>query len=496
MVVVDPDSRILLMNPVARRLVGASAEEAVGRPLSAVLRLCADEDGAPLTDPVASALAATTGARMPRRAVLNAEDGSVKVLEYSAAPMQDAEGGLRGAVFALRDITVQQRTEAQLRQAQKTEALGRLVGGVAHDFNNLLLVIRGSVELAGTPGTGAVELAEYMREIDQAAQRAAELTRQLLAFGRQQKLQVQPTDLAALVDGMLKMIRRVLTAKVEVAMCGPVAGCWATVDAGQIEQVVMNLCVNARDAMAEGGRIMLEIDRVHFEEADLAAYPMARPGNYHVLVVTDTGSGMDAETQRRIFEPFFSTKPVGRGTGLGLSVVQGIVQQHDGMIGVYSEPGRGTTFRVYLPAIEAPTGGPKVPEPERAPVAADAGAGMTVLLAEDDPAGRRVASGVLRSHGYRVLEVADGEEACSVAAIHEGPIDLAVFDVVMPRMGGPEAARRLHRMHPGVPVLLCSGFPGAMPKEAVVGADWQWLAKPYSGAALLARLQSLRKATS
>ncbi len=491
-VVVDPASRIVRMNPVAERLTGRTAADATGRPLAEVMRLRADGDGAPLHDPVAQALARNGTPHLPGRAVLERPDGAVQILEYSAAPMRNGDGGLRGAVLALRDITVQQRTEAQLRQAQKTEALGRLVGGVAHDFNNLLLVIRGSVELAGQAGTDAAEMAEFLREIDQAAQRAAELTRQLLAFGRQQKLQVRPVDLAALLDGMLKMIRRVLTAKVAVELRGPVSGCWANVDAGQIEQVVMNLCVNARDAMPEGGQITLEVDRVQFGEADLAAYPSARPGTYHVLVVTDSGVGMDAETQRRIFEPFFSTKPVGRGTGLGLSVVQGIVQQHDGMVGVYSEPGHGTTFRIYLPAIPAPTGERDPAAPAGPVFAADVGAGVTVLLAEDDPAVRRVACGVLRSHSYQVLEVSDGEEACTVAATHTGPIDIAVLDVVMPRMSGPEAARRLQRMRPGLPILLCSGYPGAMPKETALPADWQWLAKPYPVAALLARLQALR----
>ncbi len=489
-VVVDPRGTILRMNPVAERLTGRAAAAAIGRPLAEVLHLRAAEGGAPLADPVARALVRSPAEHVPQRAVLAGAGGPARILEYSAAPVHDVDGGLRGAVLALRDVTLQQRTEAQLRQAQKTEAVGRLVGGVAHDFNNLLLVIRGSVELARQPGSEAGETADYLREIDEAAQRAAELTRQLLAFGRQQRLQVRPVDLALLLDATLKMVRRVLPETISVERRGAAAGCWARVDAGQIEQVVVNLCVNARDALPAGGRIVLELVPTLLAETDLATNPLARPGSYQMVAVTDDGVGMDAETQRRIFEPFFSTKPVGRGTGLGLSVVQGIVQQHEGWIGVQSEPGRGTTFRVYLPATDAPA-----PPVERPAVAAagrpGSGESATVLLAEDDPAVRRIAGGVLRSHGYQVLEVGDGEEACNTAAAHTGTIDVAVLDVVMPRMSGPEAARRLQRMRPGLPILLCSGYSGMMPKETTVAPDWQWLAKPYPVADLLERVHRM-----
>ncbi|MFT3829694.1 MAG: ATP-binding protein [Opitutaceae bacterium] len=495
-VVTDGEARVQRINPVAGRLAGLAAEAASGKSFGEVLRLREPGTETPCPDPILRVLGAVNGASvLPGRAELTSPDGKPVIVEYTAAPVRNEQGATCGAVLALRDVTAQQRTEAQLRQAQKMEAVGRLVGGVAHDFNNLLLVIRGSLELAGQPGTDAQEAASYLHEVDEAARRAAELTQQLLAFSRQQKLQVRPTDLATLLAGMTKLVRRVLTEAIRVEMRGPAAGCWVNVDGGQIEQVVMNLCVNARDAMPDGGSIQLEIGNAQFTAADLASYPWTRPGNYHVLTVTDTGVGMDAETQRRIFEPFFSTKPVGRGTGLGLSVVQGIVQQHEGLINVYSEVGRGTTFRIYLPAIAAPTGEPLAAGVGAREAKPDEGRGYTILLAEDEPSVRRIASGGLRSHGYRVLEVADGEEACAVAAAHSGPIAVAVLDVVMPRLGGPEAARRLQNLRPQLPILLCSGYPGTMPNEAEVPADWKWLAKPYPMSDLLARVRELRNGT-
>lgn len=486
-VVADADSRIVRMNPVAERLTGRAVGDALGRGLAEVLHLREPDTGASLDDLLgAGTVAASRPQPVTGRAALTAADGSPRILEYSAAPVLDAGGTLRGSVLALRDVTAQQRTEAQLRQSQKTEALGRLVGGVAHDFNNLLLVIRGSVELARQPGTTGEETTEYLHDIEQAAQRAAELTRQLLAFGRQQKLQVRPVDLAALLAGMLKMVRRVLSETITVEMQGPAEGCWANVDAGQIEQVVMNLCVNARDAMPEGGRITLELGQAQLDGAGVDVAGAARPGRYQVITVADNGVGMPPEVQRRVFEPFFSTKPLGRGTGLGLSVVQGIVHQHEGMIEVRSEVGHGTMFRIYLPAAEAPAragSAPKAPPPAAAPP--DEGAGRVLLLAEDDPGVRRIAGGLLRSQGYEVLEAENGEEACRLAADHAGPIAAAVLDVVMPRMSGPEAARRLQQARPGLPILLCSGYTGMAHKEAAFAPDWQWLAKPYAVADLL-----------
>jgi PAS domain S-box-containing protein len=495
-VVTDAAARIQRINPVAGHLAGLTAVEACGRLFHDVIRLREPGSEAPCADPVQRVLGAAPGLlAVPGRAELTAPDGKPAIVEYTAAPVRNEQGAVCGAVLALRDVTAQQRTEAQLRQAQKMEAVGRLVGGVAHDFNNLLLVIRGSLELAHQPGTSAEEAETYLHEVDEAARRAAELTQQLLAFSRRQKLQVRPTDLAGLLGGMTKLVRRVLTEAIKIEMRGPTAGCWANVDAGQIEQVVMNLCVNARDAMPEGGGLVLEIGNAQFTAADLASYPWTRPGDFHVLTVTDTGTGMDAETLRRIFEPFFSTKPVGRGTGLGLSVVQGIVQQHEGLINVYSEVGLGTTFRIYLPAIAAPSGEPAIAIGGAGEAKPDEGHGYTVLLAEDEPSVRRIASGGLRSHGYRVLEVADGEEACAVAAAHSGPIAVAVLDVVMPRLGGPEAARRLQNLRPGLPILLCSGYPGTMPNEMEVPTDWHWLAKPYPMGDLLAKVRTLRNGT-
>ena len=493
-IVTDAAGRIKRMNPVAERLVGCAGAAGRGRAFSEVVELRPVESGG-TADPVRGALAAPEGApAFCGRASIAGREREPRTVEYSMAAVRDEAGGLLGGVIALRDITAQQVIEAQLRQAQKMEALGRLVGGVAHDFNNLLLVIRGSLELAQQADTTADEAAEYLGEIDEAARRAADLTRQLLAFGRRQKLEMRTIDLAQLLDGLIKMIRRVITEAVEVERLGPAAGCWARVDPGQIEQVLLNLCVNARDAMPKGGRILLEVGSVCFTAEDAEATPWTRPGRFHVLAVSDNGVGMDEETRTRIFEPFYTTKPVGQGIGLGLSVVQGIVQQHDGFINVYSEPGLGTTFRVYLPEV--------MPVAQAEPrhgsgaeaIAADVGAGRTVLLAEDEPAVRRIASSVLHRHGFIVLEAGDGEEACAIAAMHTGPIDVAVLDVVMPRMGGPEAARTLQRARPALPILLCSGYPGVLPRDLHLAPDWQWLAKPYPVAELVRQVVALAAA--
>jgi CheY-like chemotaxis protein len=362
------------------------------------------------------------------------------------------------------------------------DAVGRLAGGVAHDFNNLLTAIRGNAELllldipAGDPRREDVE------EIRKASDRAATLTRQLLAFSRRQVLQPRVLDLNGVVREMERMLRRLIGEDVELVTRLDAGLEQVRADPGQVEQVVLNLAVNARDAMPAGGRVTVETRNVELDEEMRRGFPYVVPGPYVMLSVSDTGHGMDTETRERAFEPFFTTKPAGRGTGLGLSTVYGIVKQSGGFVWIDSELGRGTTVRIYLP----PVGEPAAPQAEAsAPALAAQGTG-TVLLAEDEVTVRRLAVRVLRRGGYTVLEAGDGEEALRLAQAHAGAIDLLVTDVVMPRVGGRVLASRVRSARPGVRVLYISGYnEEAVQHHGVLDPDTAFLGKPFTAEQLL-----------
>jgi len=393
-------------------------------------------------------------------------DGTVRVLETHVEPERDAAGTVVRVIGSAQDITERRSLEEQLREAQKLEAIGRLAGGVAHDFNNLLTVILGSGEIldaalaADDPRRGRVG------EILAASRRAAALTQQLLAFGRRQRLQPRVFDLNPTIVELQPILERLVGPRIHVDV--DLAAVRATVraDRAQIEQVVLNLALNARDAMGERGRLAIAT-------ADGDAQPC-----HVVLTVTDTGAGMSAEVQAHIFEPFYTTKEVGRGTGLGLATVYGVVTQSGGRIAVTSVPGSGTTFRIELPCVEGPA------ESSLPAAAAPAGGSEAVLLVEDERAVRELVATALRERGYHVVEAADGEEALRLAADAHEPIDLLVTDVVMPAMGGPELARRLGASRPGLRVLFVSGHGG----DAVTAHDREaaFLQKPF-GAEALAR---------
>ena len=345
------------------------------------------------------------------------------------------------------------RTEAQLRQSQKMEAIGRLAGGVAHDFNNLLSVILSYADiiLADLPATAP--LRPDLEEIRLAGRKAAALTRQLLAFSRQQVIAPRVVDLNAIVAAMGSMVRRVVGEDVVVRTVAAAGHGRCNADPSQREQVLLNLVVNARDAMPAGGHLTIETADVELDDDHARRHLGVTPGAHVMLAVSDTGHGMDRETQERIFEPFFTTKELGKGTGLGLSTVFGIVQQNGGTIWVYSEPGRGTTFKIYLPRTDDPVGA--VAEP----VAVGPLRGSeTILLVEDDDQLRVVSRGMLERAGYTVLAACHGADALLQATRHPGPIDLVLTDVVMPRMSGREVARRLTALRPGIRVLYMSGY--------------------------------------
>jgi nitrogen-specific signal transduction histidine kinase/CheY-like chemotaxis protein len=352
------------------------------------------------------------------------------------------------------DLSESKRLEDQFRQAQKMEAVGRLAGGVAHDFNNLLTAIMGYSDLLLMRLDGPDPMRKNVEEIKKAGERAASLTRQLLAFSRRQVLQPQVMDLNTVVSGMEKLVRRLIGEDIDLRLRlqSPLGSVKA--DPGQIEQVILNLVINSRDAMPHGGKLTIETRSVVLQEEYIWKDPGAKPGAYVVLEVRDTGTGMSTEVQSHLFEPFFTTKEKGKGTGLGLSTVYGIVKQSNGIISAYSEEGQGTIFKVYLPLVDVLVANATPPaEPEKWVAGSE-----TILLVEDEQAIRGLMQAVLRMKGYTVLEASDGQEALGMFKGNGDHIDLVITDVVMPRMSGRELASRIVADQPGTKVLYVSGY--------------------------------------
>ncbi|HEV8200052.1 MAG TPA: ATP-binding protein, partial [Candidatus Polarisedimenticolia bacterium] len=405
----------------------------------------------------------------------------------SARPILDSGGRRLGAVAALQDVTGQRSLEAQLRMAQKMEAVGRLAGGVAHDFNNLLSVILGYTEMVLATGDVSDRVRENLEEVNHAAQRAVELTRQLLAFSRKQIVEPRVLDLGGLVQGMEKMLRRLIGEDVRLttelaADLGRVKA-----DPGQIEQIVMNLAVNARDAMPQGGTLLLRTADQRLDAAFVRSHLGACAGDYVLLEVRDSGCGIPPDIMGKIFEPFFTTKSEGKGTGLGLAMVYGIVKQNGGYIDVESEPGRGTVFRVYLPRVQE--------RPESlagSPARSAAGGTETVLLVEDEPSLRTLIGNTLRAHGYSVLEAGDGPQALALCSGHHGPIHLMLSDFVLPGLRADALVRRAAVIHPEMRVIYMTGYiDDTVVRDGVLDPGVALLQKPFETSVLLRRLREL-----
>ena len=380
------------------------------------------------------------------------------------------------------------KLEQQLQQAQKLESIGRLAGGVAHDFNNLLTVINGYGDLLLNELKPGDPQRAHVAEIRKAGERGADLTQQLLAFSRKQIIEPKPVNLNTLVADAENMLRRLMGEDIEiVTICNPALGA-VVADAGQINQVLLNLAVNARDALPIGGKLIIETANEELDASYVAGHPGATPGRYVLLAVTDDGVGMDKSTLQRIFEPFFTTKEQGRGTGLGLSTVYGIVKQNGGFISVKSELGEGTTFRIYLPRIEGAVPAQEFAQPE----ALSLGGSETVLLVEDQQEVRALAAAVLRSYGYQVVEGSRGEDALVLAKLHPEPIHMLLTDVIMPGMTGRELAERLKPIRPAMQVLYMSGYSGnAITHQGLLDAGVDYIPKPFTAVSLMSKVREV-----
>ena len=477
-----PDNPVIYASAGVERITGYRSDEVYGK--NARFLQGAD------TDPET--------ARKLREAIAAGRACSVEILNYrkggapfwnamSVHPIRDAKGTLLYFVGVQSDITERRELETQLQQAQKMEAVGRLAGGVAHDFNNLLTVITGYAEVVLESPDVTEHTRGFVTEIQQAGKRAAALTRQLLAFSRQSLLQPRVLSLNGVVAETSNMLRRLIGEHIQLSTVLDPALRPVRADPGHLGQVLMNLAVNARDAMPRSGKLTIETANVLIGEDYGATHLDCKVGPHVMLAMSDTGAGMTPDVQARIFEPFFTTKGVGEGTGLGLSMVFGIVRQSGGCIHVYSEPGHGTTFKIYLPAVDG-----SAPEEREAPRRSGARGEETILLVEDEDGVRRLAARVLRAQGYQVLTATDGRDALRVVEAHEGPLGLLLTDVVMPHVGGPELAGRIRARFPELRVLFMSGYTDdAVVRHGLLEADVAFLQKPYTPLALARKVRQV-----
>jgi two-component system, cell cycle sensor histidine kinase and response regulator CckA len=483
------DGTITSWNLGAEKLYQYSATEIVGRSIFLLISPALVDGERQMLERVAGGEAVRQHESERLR-----KDGSVVAVAVTISPIRDATGTVIGVSKIVRDLTERRKTEAalhrtetQFRQAQKMEAVGRLAGGVAHDFNNLLSVVLSYAEIGLEDLKSGDPLRDCLKEIQTAGQRATELTRQLLAFSRQQVLQPRVVDLNQVVAGMKAMLGRLLGEDVELtAIAAPSIG-RVLADPGQIEQVVMNLAVNARDAMPEGGKLTVETANITFAGSQASAPIGVPPGAYVMLAISDTGIGMDAATRARLFEPFFTTKEQGKGTGLGLATVFGIVKQSGGHVSVYSEPGHGSAFKIYLPRTD------RAADPSTATLPAAALRGSeTILLVEDEAQVRAVACTILRRHGYNVVESSNGHEASMLSRDFPARIHLLLTDVVMPRMSGRKLAEQLVPQRPEMKVLFASGYTDdAIVHHGVLEAGVAFLQKPFTPDALLRKVREV-----
>ncbi|RME99046.1 MAG: PAS domain S-box protein [Chloroflexi bacterium] len=482
-VITDTDGTIMYVNPAFEQITGFSQQEALGQN-PRILKSGRQSDAfyADLWNTI------TAGRVWQGRIINKKKDGALFTEDATISPVRDHDGVIVNFVAVKRDISRELELEEQYYQAQKMEAIGRLTGGIAHDFNNLLTAINGFAELAQMQTPENDPRHALIGNVVRSGQRAANLVGQLMAFSRKQIIEPEKLDLNEVVTELDKMLRRIIGENIELAtVLEPNLGI-IKADRGQLGQVLVNLVVNARDAMPNGGKLTIETHNVELDNTALATHVAAQAGPYVLLTVTDTGTGMTGDVLQHIFEPFFTTKEMGQGTGLGLATVYGIIKQNQGNIRVYSEPGLGTTFRIYLPVVE------RAPSARRAegaggqiPVGSE-----TILLVEDDPGVRGLAEAVLQQFGYHLLVADTGNQALQIAAEHQSDIHLLFTDVVMPGMNGKEVARQVVELHPETRVLFMSGYTDETISDyGILEAGTAFIQKPLSPAVLARKVRQI-----
>jgi two-component system cell cycle sensor histidine kinase/response regulator CckA len=482
--VTNEDGRVTFMNAVAETLTGWPVDEARGKPAREVLRLISGATREPLEDPLARALRERATVAGPQDAVLIARSGVEVPVEQDAAPVRGDAGELCGGILVFRDISKRLQLEEQATHAQKMDAVGRLAGGVAGDFNNVLTVITGYAELLRSELPPSGPLRRFVDEIVYGGERAAALTRHLLAFSGGTTAQPRVLDLSGVVAGMQPMLHRLLGDNIELIVLSSVGLGRVRADASQVEQIIVNLATNSREAMPAGGKLVIETANVDLADEGAGRNFGVKPGSYVMLAVSDTGTGMEPETRSRLFEPFFTTKEPGKGSGLGLATAYGAIKQSDGQVTVFSQPGCGTIFEIYLPRLQ------DVPAEEARKSLARGS--ETILLVDDEEGVRKLVHAVLQANGYDVLEAPSGAAALAAYEKNSHKIDMVLTDVVMPQMSGFELVRQLCGRAPALKILFMSGYRDNAPQGAGVDeAQRSFLHKPFTPAALLAKVREV-----
>jgi two-component system, cell cycle sensor histidine kinase and response regulator CckA len=481
-VITGRDGAIEYVNPSFVQITGYSQEDVIGQN-PRFLR--GDKRDETVYESICRTI--TAGSRWSGRTVNRRKDGTLYTEACSITPVKNQLGEIERFVSVKRDITKEVEMEERLRQTERLESVGHLAAGVAHDLNNLLSPILGYAELLLRKLDPSAEFHRMVQVIQQSAERSRELVHQLLAFGRKQIFEIKTLDLCRVVNSLEKLLRRTIRENITLEISVSPLGCKVSADSGQIGQILMNLAVNAQDAMPEGGTLLIEVFPARLDEGYCLEHADAIPGDYVMLAVSDTGCGMDLETQRQIFEPFFTTKK-DLGTGLGLATVYGIVKQHGGNIWVYSEPGKGTSFKIYLPTAKEESEG----EGMQAPTIKTLHGSETILVVEDNGSVRDLACLILEEHGYKVLAAANGLKAMQLVAAHKGPIHLLLTDVIMPDMNGKALFEQLRRSHPELRVLFMSGYTDSIiAQQGVLAEGVNFIQKPFAVKALAEKVRQV-----
>jgi PAS domain S-box-containing protein len=475
----NKDYEVIKANKAASEFFHKSYEEIIGLRFPALFAAMGITDGKDLLERVKIS-------KRHEEIEFHLHERGIWVLA-SADPIFDDRGSVAGAVYIIKDISEQKSLQLQLLQAQKMESIGRLAGGIAHDFNNLLSSIIGYAELTLLKLPADSMFKEYLSTIKEAGEKAAILTQRLLAFSRKQLLQMQAVNMNSVVENLMKMTKRMLREDIVLKVRAKPSICAVWADRLQIEQVLMNLMLNAQDAMPDGGTLIIETATISLEDNVHVKHENVKPGQYMLLTVSDTGIGMDKEVQNKLFEPFFTTKPLGKGTGLGLSTVYGIIKQHHGYIYVYSEIGKGTTFRIYLPISDAEQ--EQIVQREQVYLE---GGNETVLVVDDDQSLRKLVKDILFPLGYRLLFAEDGKEALQVAKQAKEHIDVLLTDVIMPNMNGKELAALFHMEYPETKIIFISGYTDeTIMSQGILDPQDIFMQKPLSPSTLTSTLRSV-----